>query len=508
MHQNLQIIINDFPIKYVYAFIMFLHDYKFDFINGDSMMIPIILSGGSGTRLWPISRTKLPKQFCEIFKQSLHANTIERLSTFGVPWIITSQNLKDLTYRDAKTYKIPQNQIVLEPMARNTAPAIALICSILSAQNKSQEVVGVFPADHLIANEKKFQSALALATETALQNKIVTLGLKPSNPATGYGYIQIDMDSKMDSTVQKSQLSVNKIGSVAFKVEKFHEKPSIDLAKKFVDSGNYFWNAGIFIFKVSTMIEALKKYQPQLWDKINLLKSDLSNLKSIYEEVESISIDYAIMEKLPSEQLSCIPCDVGWSDVGSWDAIQEILGTDSPHKVEVQAKNNFVHSALNKKYAFIDVNDLIVVDTEDATLIAKKGSTQAVKDVVEVLKAKDSRLIQDHVFEHRPWGKYEILRDENHFKSKVIQVLPHEQISYQSHAKREEHWLVTQGVGEVILDDKVIPVTTGTYVKIPLGAKHRIRNTSNQIVEFVEVQLGSYFGEDDIVRYQDDYQRV
>lgn len=464
-------------------------------------MIPIILSGGSGTRLWPISRTKLPKQFCEIFKQSLHANTIERLSPLGTPWIITSQSLKDLTYRDAKTFKIPQNQIVLEPMARNTAPAIALICALFNAQNKTQEVVGIFPADHLIADEKKFQRALALATETALQSKIVTLGLKPTHPATGYGYIQID-------TGHQGQLKENQMGSSAFKVEKFHEKPFYDLAKNFVESGNYFWNAGVFIFKVSTMIEALKKYQPQLWKKMEALKSDLSNLKSIYEEVESISIDYAIMEKLPSEQLSCVPCDVGWSDVGSWDAIQEILGTDSPHKVEVQAQNNFVHSALNKKYAFIDVNDLIVVDTEDATLIAKKGSTQAVKDVVDVLKAKDLRLTQDHVFEHRPWGKYEILRDENHFKSKVIQVLPHEQISYQSHAKREEHWLVTKGLGEVILDDKVIPVTAGTYIKIPLGAKHRIRNTSNQIVEFVEVQLGSYFGEDDIVRYQDDYQRV
>lgn len=464
-------------------------------------MIPIILSGGSGTRLWPISRTKLPKQFCEIFKQSLHSNTIERLLTHGSPWIITSQALKDLTYRDAKTYKIPQNQIVLEPAARNTAPAIALICSILSAHNNSQEVVGVFPADHLIADEKKFQSALALAQETALQSKIVTLGLKPSHAATGYGYIQINNNSQ-------SQIGEKSFGSSAFKVEKFHEKPSQDLAQKFVDSGNYFWNAGIFIFKVATMIEAFKKYQPQLWNKMELLKSDLSNLNSIYEQVESISIDYAIMEKLPSEQLSCIPCDVGWSDVGSWDAIQEILGTDSVQKVEVQAQNNFVHSALNKKYAFIGVDDLIVVDTEDATLISKKGSTQAVKDVVEALKTKGSHLVQDHVFEHRPWGKYEILRDENHFKSKVIQVLPFEQISYQSHAKREEHWLVTQGVGEVILDDKVIPVTVGTYVKIPLGAKHRIRNTSKQIFEFVEVQLGSYFGEDDIVRYQDDYQRV
>lgn len=460
-------------------------------------MIPVILSGGSGTRLWPVSRTKLPKQFCEIFNQSLHSATLQRLLPLGSPWIITAQGLRDLTLRDAKTYDIPADQILLEPMSRNTAPAIALLCRNLQMKGLQNSIVGIFPADHLIENQAEFQAVLKLASKIAEQEKIVTLGLKPTQPATGYGYIQISPEVEM----QKSSLN-------AFKVEKFHEKPSYDLAVQFLASGHFFWNAGIFVFKIATMIEAFQKYQPQIWSQISELKSDLSNLSSIYEKVQNISIDYAIMEKLDPHQLCCVPCDVGWNDVGSWDAIQEILGTHSDNKLEVNASNNFVHSSLDKKYAFIEVNDLIVVDTEDATLIAKKGHTQSVKEVVDALKATNPSLTKDHTFELRPWGQYEILRDEEHFKSKVIQVLPNEQISYQSHAKREEHWLVTKGKGEVILEDKIIPVSPGTYVKIPLGAKHRIRNNNDQVVEFVEVQLGSYFGEDDIIRYQDDYQRI
>lgn len=460
-------------------------------------MIPVILSGGSGTRLWPVSRTKLPKQFCEIFEQSLHSATIKRLAPIATPWIITAEGLRDLTLRDAKTFGIPAANVLLEPMSRNTAPAIALVCHVLAQQGKADFIIGVFPADHLIEDERGFREALTLAEKVADTNKVVTLGIKPNHPATGYGYIQLN------SKVDRKQGAFE-----SYQVQKFHEKPSLELASEFLRVGNFFWNAGIFVFKVSTMIEAFKKFQPKTWGVISEIKPDLSNLRQAYTLVENISIDYAIMEKLNDSQLCCVPCDVGWSDVGSWDAIQEILGTDSDKKVEIKANNNFVHSSLGKKYAFIDVDDLLVVDTEDALLVAKKGSTQAVKDVVEELKTSAPGLTKDHTFELRPWGQYEILRDEKHFKSKVIQVLAHEQISYQSHAKREEHWLVTKGIGEVILNDQIIPVKAGTYVKIPLGAKHRIRNTSNDIVEFVEVQLGSYFGEDDIVRYQDDYQRT
>lgn len=459
-------------------------------------MIPVILSGGSGTRLWPLSRTKLPKQFCDIFGASLHTLTVQRLLKLNQPWIVTSESLRDLTLREGKALGLNKTQFIFEPMARNTAPAIALLCLILKKNGLSERVVGVFPADHLIEKELNFHAALELASQEAEAGHIVTLGIQPTFPATGYGYIQID---------QTSVRAAHGISS--YTVKKFHEKPNLETALSFIEAKNYFWNAGIFVFKVEEMIRAFIKHQPQMWNAINLLRDDLSNLREVYESLEGISIDYAIMEKLDKEILTCIPCDIGWSDVGSWDAISEILGSTKNPNVQVRSENNFVFSNLEKKYAFIESNDLLVIDTKDALLISKKGSSQLVKDVYESMSLRFPKLVTDHVFEYRPWGQYEILKDTEVFKSKVIEVLPHEQLSYQSHTKREEHWIVTRGEGEVVLNDDIVPVKKGSYVKIPLGSKHRMRNTGSEVLEFIEVQLGSYFGEDDITRYQDDYQR-
>ncbi len=466
-------------------------------------MIPVILSGGSGTRLWPASRAHLPKQFCHLFNETLHASTIKRLKPLSNPWIITSQSLRDLTLRDAKSFNIPTQQIIFEPIGRNTAPAIALLCHFFAMNNLMEEVVGFFPADHLIENETHFYQAITMATQEAEKGSLVLLGIKPDFPATGYGYIQLESPSKELT----STLTINTIYPVA----QFHEKPTLEKAQEFLSAGNYFWNAGIFIFKVKTMIEALEQHYGNDWNLIKQIKLDGSNLLEIYNQVKSISIDYAILEKLNKTQLRCIPCDVGWSDVGSWDALSEIMGTTSNKKIEIQSQNNFIHASstnADKKYVFIDTDELIVVDTEDAMLISKKGSTQSVKEAVDQLKAINPQLTKDHTYEFRPWGQYQILRNESHFKSKVLQVLPQEQLSYQSHSKREEHWIFTRGRGEVVLNDEVIPVKAGSYVHIPLQAKHRIRNTSTEeVLELVEVQLGAYFGEDDIVRYQDDYQR-
>lgn len=460
-------------------------------------MIPVILSGGSGTRLWPISRTKLPKQFCEIFGDSLHTLTIRRLLSFGKPWIVTSQALRDLTLREGKQFGVPVDQVVLEPLAKNTAPAIALLCVLLKKNGLQENVVGIFPADHLISKEDAFANVLTLAQLEAESGRIVTLGIQPDHPATGYGYIQV-ADQKHRT---KGELA-------SYPVLKFHEKPNLETATSFLKAQSFFWNAGIFIFKASTMIEAFEKLQPKMWSLLQEINSDLSNFKEVYESVESISIDYAIMEKLSSQQLACIPCDIGWSDVGSWDAIEQLLESKKDSTVAIRSENNFVFSNQEKKYAFIESNDLIVVDSKDALLISKKGSTQSVKESYDLIKKNWPSLAADHVFELRPWGKYEILKDTPQFKSKVIEVHPYEQLSYQSHTKREEHWIITQGVGEVVLDDKIIPVQAGSYVKIPLGAKHRMRNTGSTKLEFIEVQMGSYFGEDDIIRYQDDYKRI
>ncbi|PIS11933.1 MAG: mannose-1-phosphate guanylyltransferase/mannose-6-phosphate isomerase [Bdellovibrio sp. CG10_big_fil_rev_8_21_14_0_10_47_8] len=462
-------------------------------------MIPVILSGGSGTRLWPVSRTKYPKQFYGLFEETLQSLTIKRLARYGEPWILTSQTLKDFTEKKAREAGLKLARVVYEPVGKNTAPAIALLCKALELEGKQAEVVGIFPADHLVERPDIFWSALDLAEASARENKVVTLGLKPTEPATGYGYIQTEKQPYN----YKKQMS-------SYSVLKFHEKPNSALAQEFIRDGSYFWNAGIFVFRVSLMIELFERYQPQIWDALSILKADLSNIKEVYASMPSISIDYAIMEKLTKDDLLCVPCDPLWNDVGSWDAVADVYessGRSRGEPIEVHSKNNFVLPKEDKKYAFVGVDDLIVVDTDDALLIAKRGQTQDVKLVVDRLNKENSKLAHEHTFEERPWGRFEVLRDKEHFKSKVIRVDAHQQISYQSHAKREEHWVIVKGEGEVILDEQVIPVKAGSYVKIPLGAKHRIRNTSPHPIEFIEVQLGAYFGEDDIVRYQDDYRR-
>ena len=463
-------------------------------------MIPVILSGGSGTRLWPVSRVKFPKQFNDLFEEPLQNLTLKRVGSLGKPMIITSITLRDFTEKKALEAGFPEIDVVYEPFGRNTGPAVAALCRILELRGLANEVAAVFPADHLVDDEVVFHSALDLAEKGARRGKVVTLGLKPKSPETGYGYIQ----------TEKLPFSYNDQLS-SFSVVKFHEKPTLETAKQFLADGSFFWNAGIFVFEVQLMIDLFKKYQPQIWAGVAALKPDFSNIKEIYERLPSISLDFAIMEKLSGDELLCVPCDPGWSDVGSWDAVAEVYentGRSKGNPIEVDSKNNFVLPKQGKRYAFVGVDDLIVVDTEDALLISSKGHTQQVKTVVDRLKVEAPKLAIEHVFEERPWGRFEIMRDQKHFKSKIIQVNVGAQISYQSHEKREEHWIIVRGIGEIILDEKVMGVQVGSYMRIPTGAKHRIRNVGTEPLEFIEVQLGTYFGEDDIVRYKDDYKRI
>jgi mannose-1-phosphate guanylyltransferase/mannose-1-phosphate guanylyltransferase/mannose-6-phosphate isomerase len=457
-------------------------------------VIPVVLSGGSGTRLWPVSRQHMPKQFCTIFEKPLQTMTLERCHKMGSPWIVTSKALQSLTEINLKDSQMKDVQAIYEPYGKNTAPAIAVLCKLLDLKGLGNEIVGIFPSDHLISKEQAFLNVVKFATSVAETNKVVTLGITPSYPETGYGYIQTKAVSLLESN-----------GFKAYSVVKFHEKPALEKAKEFLAQGSFSWNAGIFVFKVSHMISLFEKHQPELWSLVSKLKADASNLEDIYSKVQSISIDYAIMEKLGGEELTCIPSEFGWSDVGSWDAVASLQkGQDV---LNVKGQDNFVFGEPGKHYSTVGVDDVIVVDTKDALMLVKKGHSQDVRYVVESLTQQKSSLVKDHVYEYRPWGYFEILKDTEAFKSKVIRVNPHSQLSYQSHAKREEHWTITRGSGEVVLNDQVIPVKAGSHVHIPTGAKHRMRNTSNEMLEFVEVQLGSYFGEDDIVRYQDDYQR-
>lgn len=457
-------------------------------------MIPVILSGGSGTRLWPVSRQHMPKQFCEIFGQSLQTLTLQRCLKMGSPWIVTSKALQTLTELNLKENKADQVRVVYEPNGKNTAPAIAALCKLLLAQGKGDEIVGIFPSDHLITKEEAFLNVVSFAQTVAHENRVVTLGITPSYPETGYGYIQ----TKAEILKEKDSLK-------AYSVVKFHEKPDLQKAKEFIAQGSFSWNAGIFVFKVSHMISLFEKHQPELWKQISNLKEDSSNLEEVYSKVQSISVDYAIMEKLTADELACIPTEFGWSDVGSWDAVASLQ--KGLEILNVKGQGNFVFGDTGKHYSMIGMEDVIVVDTDDALMLVKKGHSQDVRLVVEALTQQKSPLVKEHVYEYRPWGYFEILKDTENFKSKVIRVNPHAQISYQSHSKREEHWTITRGSGEVVLNDDVMPVKVGSHIHIPLGAKHRIRNNTDFVLEFVEVQLGSYFGEDDIIRYQDDYQR-
>jgi mannose-1-phosphate guanylyltransferase/mannose-6-phosphate isomerase len=458
-------------------------------------MSPVVLSGGSGTRLWPVSRKNLPKQFCSLFEKPLQTSTLLRSAPLGAPWIITSKTLQTLTEKNLNENNLENVQVVYEPFSKNTAPAVAVLCRLLQLRGLTHEVAAIFPADHLVRNEDEFQRVLQFATKIAESGRIVTLGIEPSYPETGYGYIQTSPRVLMQTDLLQ-----------AFEVQRFHEKPSLDRAKEFIAQGGYVWNSGIFVFKIAKMIEAFEKYQPEMWNQILNLKGDLSNFDEIYQKVQSLSIDHAIIENLSSLELASIPCDFGWSDVGSWDAVSDLA--QGREVLNVKAEKNFVFGNENKKYSIIGVDDVILVDTQDALMLIKRGQSQQVKQVVEEISKSTSPILKDHNFEYRPWGYFEILKDSDHFKSKMIRVNAFSQLSYQSHEKRAEHWTITQGVGEVVLDDQVIPVQSGSHVFIPRGAKHRIRNTSCIPLEFVEVQIGTYFGEDDIVRYQDDYRRI
>lgn len=347
-------------------------------------MIPVVLSGGSGTRLWPVSRQQMPKQFCDIFAKPLQTLTLQRALRLGSPWIITSEVLRSLTEDNWQSLKAPGSLHALyEPMAKNTAPAIGLLCRALELKGLQDEVAAVFPSDHLIQQEERFLEIVKRAEILAKQKKIVTLGIHASYPETGYGYIQTEKSS------QKATQEIQ-----AFPVLKFHEKPAYEKAKEFVASGNFHWNAGIFVFQVSRMIELFKKHQPEIWQGLSQLKSDLSNLKDIYQNLNSISIDYAIMEKLSESELVCIPGDFGWSDVGSWDAVASLM--EGQTHFDVKANNNFVFGINDKKYSFVGVENVILVDTPDATVVMQKGQSQEIRQVVEHFTKSAPEIVQKH----------------------------------------------------------------------------------------------------------------
>ncbi|MCH2533561.1 MAG: mannose-1-phosphate guanylyltransferase/mannose-6-phosphate isomerase [Bdellovibrionales bacterium] len=455
-------------------------------------MVPVILCGGSGTRLWPVSRAHYPKQYCEFFDQSFLKTTYERLKSLDTPWVITTASMQNLTQ---KTIPIADEHLILEPFGKNTAPALALLCHKFLKLKQEDQVVGVFPSDHLIFNEKAFLKALEVAERQAHKNKIITLGVEPHKASTAYGYIEVDENKKLDSQEAIS----------AFQVKSFREKPNLEIAKKYIKSKHFYWNAGIFVFKISTLIQAFELYMPELWSKISSLNQD--NLEQVYANINSISIDYGVMEK--ANNIACVPGDFGWSDVGSWDEVARLFEEAPELKNQSKAdlysymsSSNFVYSVKDKIIGLSNVNDLIVVDTPDSLLITQKGSSQSVKELQTLISESRPVHASNTYYEKRPWGNYEVLSESAECKVKKVSVLPYKSISYQSHQKRDELWVIVSGEGKLTLDDKVQSVKKNDVVTILRKTKHQIECTSDIPLILIEVQTGDYFGEDDIERYE------
>ncbi len=459
-------------------------------------MINIILCGGNGTRLWPISRTLMPKQFVKLFDdKSLFQLTIERNRVMcKEQFIVSNAEQYFLAVDQLEEMNHSDNKFLLEPVGRNTAPAIALACWALS----SESIVLVSPSDHLVKDEVAYAKVLKEAKKLAEEDNLVTFGITPKFAETGFGYIEADGQD----------------------VKAFHEKPDKETAQKYVDAGNFYWNSGIFCFKAGVFLEELQKYAPEIYKTSKIafdnLKIDRASdmFRIAYEDMENIpedSIDYAVMES--STKVKVVASDIGWSDLGSFDALSDEFEKDEngnsvdDNLIAINSTNNFVYSS-NRMIALADIDDLIVVDTPDALLISKKGNSQKVKNIVKELKGRESDLHHIHLTAHRPWGTYTILEKNDKYKIKRIVVKPGKRLSLQKHFHRSEHWIVVEGTAIVTVGDteRVVRPNESTY--IPIGDLHRLENPGKVDVVLIEAQVGEYLGEDDIVRIEDDFKRV
>lgn len=466
--------------------------------QGEEFMKSIILAGGSGSRLWPLSRDMYPKQLLSLDNEnSLLQQTFLRLRKFSsAENIATVTNIKHFQDIKLQLNSIDSNNLVIaEPLGKNTAPAIA--CTLeyfMQKNNNDDDIVLIVPSDHLINNTAAFVETVRKGEKLAQAGYIVTFGIKPTYPETGYGYIK---------TAQSFD--------VGFKVEKFVEKPDLVTAQEYLNSGNFYWNAGIFMAKISTLLNEFAKYEPEIFAPLKNL--DFSNSTkidySIYESMPSISIDYAIMEK--SDKIALIELESDWNDLGSWQSLYEIKPKDEngnvlTGKVVVNdVKNSFIYSQ-KELVAVSGLEDVVIVETEDAIMACRMSDSQSVKKLYEKLKESNTTKLHKTVF--RPWGYYTCMNEGDGYLTKTICVLPHQKLSVQSHNHRSEHWVVLEGQALVLLDDKKYDVYAGDSIDIPLKAKHSLQNPYEKELKIIEVQKGDYISEDDIIRYEDCYGRV
>ncbi|MCX7883170.1 MAG: mannose-1-phosphate guanylyltransferase/mannose-6-phosphate isomerase [Brevinematales bacterium] len=460
-------------------------------------MVSIILAGGSGTRLWPYSRQNFPKQFLSLVgNKSLLQMTAERLralSPLEEIYVVAGQQYR-FTIMDhlCQVFGCEFTNLVLEPMGRNTAPAIALTVKYLLEKGYDPETVVFFsPSDHVIDPVSVFAEAVQ-SVEKEARTHIVTFGIVPTRPETGYGYIQLGKQKRED----------------VYQVHRFVEKPNRETAEQYLQDGNYLWNAGMFLFSLRVILEAFETYMPELYQAITTL--DYQEMVKRYSELPSISIDYGVMEK--ASNILCYRLNVLWNDVGSWDSVYDLFSPDehgnatSGDVVCLDTKRSLV---LSKKHltALIGVNDLVVVETEDAILIANRHQTQKVKDMVQLLASQKRPEVSEHVTVYRPWGSYTVLEEADRYKIKKIVVNVGAALSLQRHQHRSEHWIVVKGTALVEIEGKQQFVHENESVYVPKSALHRLSNPGKIPLEMIEVQNGEYLGEDDIERVTDNYGR-
>lgn len=446
-------------------------------------MTNVILCGGSGTRLWPLSRTLMPKQFIRLFNEkSLFDLTLRRNVYAQKTIIVCNEAHYFLALDECGSKKI--DKFILEPFGKNTAAAItfaALCCD-------EDEILLVTPSDHLIEDETEYKKALLIAQSYANQGFLVTFGIKPNEPNTGYGYIKADKNSD---------------------VERFIEKPNLETAAKFIKEGGYYFNSGMFCFKAGVFLSEMKKYAPSIVKDVTAAIEGSANEPNLLkispnfmDKIEDISIDYALMQK--SLNIKMVPLDAGWSDMGSFDELSKKIKNEG-ELLQIGASENFILT--KKPTALVDVQNLLVVDTKDALLIAKKGSSQKVKEVYKHFSNSLPEICETHTSVYRPWGSYEVLGEGSGYKMKKIVVKPGKRLSLQKHFKRNEHWVVVEGEALVTIDGNEAPLKQNESIYIKSGQIHRLENTANSDLIVIEVQTGEYLGEDDIVRISDDYDR-
>jgi len=466
---------------------------------------PVILSGGSGTRLWPLSRKQYPKQYLPLVgNNTMLQETILRLSgldNLADPIIICNADHRFLVAEQCQQIGIKNPTILLEPVGRNTAPAIAA-AALQSLKDSEDSTLLVLSADHVIQDVEAFHQAINIASNQAQEGKLATFGIVPTDANTGYGYIKSSKDNN----------------DGAYKVEEFVEKPDLETAQSYLEQGNYLWNSGMFMFKAATLIDELTTHSPEIVtsvnDAVNNAEQDLDFIRldeQAFESSPSDSIDYALMEK--SDNVVVIPLDAQWNDIGSWSALHDIGTKDANGNVIkgdviTQDTTNTYINANHHMVATIGVDNLIIVDTPDATFIATQDKAQEVKSIVESLQAKgrDEGTMHRKVF--RPWGWYDSIESGKHFQVKRLHVNPGAKLSLQMHHKRAEHWVVVSGTATAINGEEILTLKEGDSTYIPIGTTHGLENKANKQLEIIEVQSGAYLGEDDIVRFEDIYGRV